>query len=103
MERKEELAKVFEKSNEKVKAIVFPLLEDVVYLEERLDYLRTLPSISCNPKNPAQQKATPSGKQYKEFLQQYTNLIKTLLSAIGEVESGEDSPLDAWLRKHNEE
>ena len=99
MDRQEELKKVFENTDEKIKKIVFHLLYDVVYLEERLDYLRSLPSVSVNPKNPAQQRTTVSGKQYKEYLQQYTNIIKVLLSAIGNVETGEDSPLDKWLKE----
>lgn len=99
MDRQEELRKIFENSDEKIKNIVFRLLSDVVYLEERLDYLRSLPSVYVNPKNPAQQRATVSGKQYKEYLQQYINIIKVLLSAIGNVETGEDSPLDKWLKE----
>ena len=70
MSRKEELINIF-KGIEGINEIVTPLIDDVVFLEERLEELRRLPFIRVNPKNDADQKATPAAKQYKEFLQQY--------------------------------
>lgn len=77
------------------------LLEEKTFLESRLEELRKLPFIKVNPKNPIQQKTTPAGKQYKELLQQYINLIKALekLSA----DENEISPLREWLNNHLKE
>ena len=61
--------------------------------------LKQYPFISINPKNPAQQKPTAAAKQYKEFLQQYANCIKILLSAFGKNEVEEISPLREYLNR----
>lgn len=74
------------------------LLEEKVFLENRLEELRKLPFIKVNPKNLSQQKTTPAGKQYKELLQQYINLIKAL-EKLSENEN-EISPLREWLNNH---
>ena len=70
----------------------------MVFLETRLEELRKLPFIKVNPKNPVQQKTTPAGRQYKELLQQYINLIKAL-EKLSENEN-EISPLREWLNNH---
>ena len=74
------------------------LVDEMVFLEEKLRELRKLPMIKVNPKNKMQQRTTPAQKQYKEFLQQYTNIIKTL-AKIGESDAEEDSPLRAYLKE----
>ena len=94
MDRKEELLKVIEYD-----VTLMPLIDEVVYLEEQLDYLRGLPKIKVNPKNPAQQKATPAAKMYKELLQQYSNVIKILLKATGADAENEESPLRKWMNE----
>jgi len=93
MDRKEELIKLCDGNRE----LVEPLVDEIVYIEERLKYLKTLPLIKVNPKNPNQQKATPSSKLYKELLQQYNNSIKTLARLTGNNESDETSPLREWV------
>jgi len=95
--RKAELEKVFE-GVENVREIVLPLIDDVVFLEERLKALRELPFIRVNPKNPAIQKPTPAAKQYKELLQQYNNCIKILATTVNRAEVEEDSPLRAFVK-----
>ena len=74
------------------------LVDEMVFLEEELRKLRKLPMLKVNPKNPALQKSTPAQKQYKEFLRQYTNIIKAM-SKIGDDGSEEDSPLRAYLKE----
>ena len=97
MTRKEELLKIV--NNDKS---LITLIDEAIYLEEQLDYLRTLPKLKVHPKDPSKQKATPAAKLYREYLQQYTNIIKILLRVSGVDEAEEDSPLRAWL-KHREE
>lgn len=94
MDRKEELLKVIEHD-----VTLMPLIDEVVYLEEQLDYLRGLPKIKVNPKNPTQQKTTPAAKLYKELLQQYTNILKILMKATGTDADNEESPLRRWMNE----
>ena len=97
--RKEELQKVFSELDESAKQIVFPMIDDVVFLEEQLAELKKYPFININPANKAQQKATVAGKQYKEFLQQYNNCIKILLSLVNSDAGDEESPLRLYMKE----
>lgn len=91
--RKEQLLNIFD--NDDLKAVLTPIVSDVVFLEEKLEELRKLPFIRVSEKNQAMQKATPASKMYKEFLQQYNNCIKTLTSLIDVKEiEGEDALLE---------
>ena len=80
------------------------LVDEIIFIEGRLEELRKLPFIAVNPKNPAQQKATPASKQYKELLQQYNNSLRLLYHLSGNLggEQEEESPLRAWLRSREE-
>ena len=80
--------------------LLVPLVNDMVDLEEQLDYLRTLPKIKVHPKDPTKQKATPAAKLYKECLQQYTNIIRILMRATGTDMDDEESPLRKWFNDH---
>lgn len=93
--RKEELLKVIENDT-----TLTPLIDEVVYLEEQLDYLRKLPKIKVHPKNPEMQKTTPAAKLYKEMLQQYTNIIRILMRATGTDIEDDESPLRKWVKNH---
>ena len=97
-----------EKLTELIGADSLDLLSDVVdevmFLEDKLKELKVLPFINVNPQNPAQQKATPAAKQYKEFLQQYVNCIKLIESVIYrdkrlDGEEVEESPLRKWFNQ----
>jgi len=100
--RKEELLKVFEGADEQ-KDIVYPLIDEIVFLEEQLEDLRELPMIIINKNNPSQQKPTTASRQYKDFLQQYNNCIKTLAGILRKSQSEEESPLREFLRNANME
>ena len=79
---------------------LLPLVDDVVFLEKHLEYLRELPQIRVDGLNPNHQKPTPASKQYKEFLQQYINALKVLMNATGTAETEEESPLKQWMNEH---
>ena len=79
-----------------------PLITEAVYLEGELDRLRPLPKLRVHPTDPSKQKPTPAARLYREFLQQYVNIIRTLIRATGADEHEEDSPLRAWFRQHEE-
>lgn len=95
MTRKEELIEAVHGNT-----LLIPLVNDMVYLEEQLEYLQTLPKIRIHPDDPSKQKATPAAKLYKELLQQYTNIVKVMLRATGSEEIEEDSPLRKWMNEH---
>lgn len=79
-----------------------PMVDEMVYLEEQLDMLRSLPKIKVHPKDPTIQKATPAAKMYKEYLQQYLNIVRILLRLTGSDETEEESPLRKWMNSHLE-
>lgn len=94
MNRNEELLQLINND-----ATLLQLVGEMVYLEEQLDYYRSLPKIKVHPMDPTRQKATPAAKLYKEYLQQYTNIVKILLRATGTDESEEESPLRKWMNQ----
>lgn len=95
MDRKKELLKTIEYD-----PALMPLIDEVVFLEGRLEGLKKLPFIKVHPKDPTKQKATIAQKQYKELLQQYVNIIRVLIRATGTDESDEESPLRKWVKQH---
>lgn len=94
MERKEELLKLVNDSN---RTTVLPLIDKMLFLENQLEQLEKLPMIKVNPENPMQQKSTPASKLYKEFLQQYTNVVKVISHIVGVENDQEESPLRKWV------
>lgn len=82
MSRREELNEVFKGVSDEMKQLVDPLIDEVVYLEQRMSELKKLPAVVYNPKNPAQQKTTPAAKQYKECSQSYMNAIRILAGIL---------------------
>lgn len=95
MTRKEELLKLLNND-----ITYTPLITEMVYLEEQLDELRELPKIKIHPTDKTKQKTTPAAKLYKEYLQQYTNIVRILMKATGVDESEEESPLRKWMNEH---
>lgn len=96
MDRRSELLKVLNDANN---TVVSPLIDEILYLEDQLNYLRHLPKIRVNPADNSQQKTTPAAKLYKEYLQQYLNAIK-LLSGITKTDvDTEESPLRKWVNQ----
>lgn len=103
MGRKEELLQLICKNGSKNDIKAKQLVDEIIFLEEQLVYLKTLPFININPKNPMQQKTTPAAKQYKELLQQYNNSLRLLWRMSGDIgESEEESPLRQWAKSRKE-
>ena len=78
------------------------LVRKCVLLEEKMEYLETLPHIVVHPKDPTKQRTTPAHKQYKELLQQYGNIIRILGRVTVEDDSTAESPLRKWARERAE-
>lgn len=104
MTRSEELKKIISKAGTDNDLKAAQLIDEIVFIEERLKELKRLPFIAVNPKNPAQQKATPASRQYKEMLQQYNNSLRLLFRLSGDLgaDQDEESPLRKWLRERSE-
>ena len=98
MTRKENLIKALEGAD---MVLIENVIDEVIFLEKKLNDLKKLPFIKVNPENSAQQRATPAQKQYKELLQQYNNLIKLLFAASGQNESDSESPLRRFFNKRD--
>ena len=76
MERKEELKLLFKDVDENQRKLVDRLIDEVVHIEEELDYLKSLPPIRVHPKDNSRQEITPAGKLYKDMAAQYMNAIR---------------------------
>ena len=102
MSRHDQLIAIIpEESLELVKSVI----DDVVFLEDKLTELKKLPFIQVHPQDASRQRSTPASKQYKEFLQQYINCIKMIEYVIYkdkrlEGDEAEESPLRAWFREN---
>lgn len=98
-ERVEQLWKIFTKSDGSIDVIVLPMIENVVFLEGQLKFLKDQPLIKIHPENPALQKITKAGKLYREYLQTYVNALDKLVKYSGEKGEGEKtSPLRDFLK-----
>ena len=84
-DRKKELLEILTKAGTDNDIKAEQLIDEVVFLEERLRELRKLPFLNVHPENPALQKATPASKQYKELLQQYNNSLRLLFRLTGDM------------------
>ena len=79
MSRSEELRRIFKDFDETKFTVVEPLIEEAVYLEEQMLSLKQYPFIKSREyKGEIQTKVTAAGKQYREYLQTYVNIIDKL-------------------------
>ena len=99
MDRATELHNIFKDVDEGKKAIVNNLIDEAVFLEGQLAELKKYPFIKFHPKNPNLQKITAAGKQYREFLQTYTNIMDKLAKIYGKDEGEEESPLRTAVKE----
>ncbi|MCC8068382.1 MAG: hypothetical protein LIO71_01250 [Ruminococcus sp.] len=74
MERKAQLIKLLE-NNPNKDTLEF-LVEDIVFLEDKLNSLRKLPFIKVHPNDPQKQKSTPACRQYEYGLKVNLKSIK---------------------------
>ena len=99
MSRKEKLIEYLCQSDDD-KYLIEPLIDEFLFLENHFTELKKLPLIKVHPDNPEMQKSTPAAKQYNDFLQKYTNIIKVLLSKRNDESDSEESPLRIWVKNH---
>lgn len=99
MDRKTELLQLCEGLDGAVKTIILPLVDNLVFLENKIEETRQYEFLAVSPKTPTRQRPTAAYKQYKELTQQYNNTIKIMLGAVGKSEVEEESPLRAYLNQ----
>lgn len=99
MSRLEELKSVFKDIDNGKRDIIDKLVEEAVFLEEQMTALKQYPFIKFHPTNPELQKVTAAGKQYREYLQTYTNIIDKLARIYGKEDTNEESPLREYFKK----
>ena len=85
--------------------LVSEVVDEVVFLEEKLEELKKLPFIQIHPQDATKQRNTPAARMYKELLQQYVNCLKLIEGVIYkdkrlEGEEVEESPLRKWFSAH---
>lgn len=98
MERTDELHNIFKGVDAGKLVIVNRLIDEAVYLEEQLTELKKYPFIKTRVyKGETQTKITSAGKQYREYLQTYTNIIDKLCRTSGKEELEKDSPLREFM------
>lgn len=98
MSRLEELRDIFKEADEGKRKIVSNLIDEAVFLEKQMTELKKYPFIKFHPTNPNLQKVTAAGKQYREYLQTYTNIIDKLCRIYGKADGEEESPLRSFLK-----
>ena len=99
MDRKAEIYTALNGITKELKAVLSPLIDEVVFIEKNLEDLKKLPFIAVNPANPQQQRYTVAYKQYKELFQQYTGAVKIILGVVEDKVEGKDSPLQQYFKK----
>lgn len=99
MNRADELHEIFNAIDESKRTIVSNLIDEATFLEEQLKELKKHPFIKFHPTNPNLQKVTAAGKQYREFLQTYTNIIDKLTRIYGSEATEEESPLQQYFKR----
>ena len=99
MSRAEKLHDIFKDVDEGKRSIVSNLIDEAVFLEEQMESLKKYPFIKFHPTNPDLQKVTAAGKQYREFLQTYVNIVDKLARIYGKEDMNEESPLREYFKK----
>ena len=94
MDRKDELLEIIENDTRYT-----PIIDEIIFLEDQIRTLKGLPFIQVSKKDPSIQRTTPAARLYREFLQQYTNLIRILMKATYSDDAEETSPLREWMNE----
>ena len=98
MDRKEELIKLFEGS--KNMPAITKLIDEALFLENKMEELQKLPFIKLHPNDPTKQKSTPAARLYTQLSGQYKYCLRSLVSLSGQNDLNDaDSPLREWAKK----
>lgn len=81
-ERRKQLEEIFQNIDKDQKSLVEPELDEVVFLETRMEELKKLPFVEVHPKNPARQRPTAAAREYKNCQTSYINALRFLYSIL---------------------
>ena len=96
--RRDMLMSVFNEMDEGRRMLAERLIDEMVFLEERMAECREMAFIEVNSKG--EQRMTPASKIYKDCLAQYSNNVRILLNMTGKQgKERKDSPLRAYFRE----
>lgn len=98
MEKYKDLLEAFGKADPNNYILVKNTVEEMIFIEEKLEYLKTLPFIKVHKEKPELQKATPAAKQYKELMQNYLYMTKILVALINKINFEEDDAFSKFLQ-----
>lgn len=98
MEKYKDLLEAFEKADPNNYILVKNTVEEMIFIEKKLEYLKTLPFIKVHKEKPELQKATPAAKQYKELMQNYLYMTKILVALINKINFEEDDAFSKFLQ-----
>ena len=93
LERKEELTEIFKDIDENEKKLINPLIDEIVFFEEQMKYLKELPFLRVHPENSYKQESTKAAKQYKEISQSYMNAIRILCGLLNRKDNSAENEL----------
>lgn len=102
MEKYEDLLEEFKKADPNNYILVKNTVEEMVFIENKLEYLKTLPFIKVHKEKTELQKATPAAKQYKELMQNYLYMTKILVALINKINFEEDDAFSKFLKSVEE-
>jgi hypothetical protein len=97
--RRSVLENIFSSVDGSQKELIKRLIDEVVFLEERMEELKKVPFLAIHPNNPMKQKLTPAAKLYKECSQSYMNAIRILIGVLKQTDMDEQ---DELLKRLNE-
>lgn len=99
VDRREEMAEIFQNLDPEKLKLVTPLIDQIIFLENQINYLMTLPFIVVKEGEPKKQRATPAYRQYKELSQTYINALKVVNGALGIKSDKVETPLRKYMEK----
>ena len=91
MNRKEEVLDICKALDVETLKLIDPLIDQLVFLEGKLNYLKTLPFIIVKPGDET--------KQYKDLSQSYLNALKVVNGALGIESETVESPLRQYMEQ----
>lgn len=86
MDRKQELLSIFADIDAGQLRLIERLIDETVFLEQRMTELRRLPMIEVHPRHPELQRSTAAARQYKECAAQYMNAVRILCRVLARTE-----------------
>lgn len=99
MSRKDELLNCLSSADENMRGVVDKLIDEIVFLEDRMRELKQLPFLRICPSDKTRMKPTAAARQYKECSQSYMNAIRIL---VGILNKTDESAADELFEKLKE-